>query len=182
MPPTAEQVEQMGGFQTPTSGTEWMTEIPWAEEDILEAAELQRQVDAEYIAQMTALRTSAWVGHVSELVFPNTPLKQMYPSDDDQDGSAFSGFSGLDKSPSREEEKNDAGKVDDDPFETPSQTNVSSPIKMFDVPRPRPLIPDSFAATLAKRRGRQLSPCAFRSGDQADWLYNTLQNEVSTDR
>ena len=151
---------------------------------------------------MAALRTSVWVEDISGTEPPHTPARQILSSDVDQDESEFSGFSRPAESPSRDEEGDDVHDVDGDPFETSSQAKFSSPSATRDVDgdtfkissqknfstssatRDVPHTVSLVAGTgvLTKRRGRQLSPCAYRSRSQADLLFNALQHEITTDR
>lgn len=166
---------------------EWITEISWTEEDVVEAAELEEEADEAYLIQMAALqtldRTYEWVRRTSGLTTLK-PFGQILRSDDREDesrhNSAFSGFSGF--SPMNDgridEEKGNDDESAEDLFKTPPSRWSLPAQATFELPLARPLVPGSSAAKMAHRRVRQISPCAYRSGCQADFLYTRLQQEI----
>jgi hypothetical protein len=151
----------------------------------MEAAELEQRADAAYFAQVVALRTADWVGRTCRIESPVTPLGQIKSSEVGVNGEYDGGFSGFSalyavrQAPSDKVSLNDDGGVEDDPFETPGERSSLPPQTRLDPPVSRPLIPESSVARRARRRGRHLSPCAYRSRSEADFLFQALQHEVS---
>jgi hypothetical protein len=167
------------------SDSKWIPEVSWTEADIMEAAEFEQQADAAYFAQVVALRMADWVGRTHCIESPVTPFGQIKSSEVGGNGEydgGFSGFSALRavrEAPSDKASSNEDGGVEEDPFETPGKRSSLPPQTRPDPPVSPPLIPESCVARRARRRGRHLSPCAYRSRSKADFLFQALQHEVS---
>lgn len=165
----------------PHHDSEWITEVSWTEQDKLEAAELEKRADAAFIAQMSALRTYNWVSNTHGLGSSITPPGQIQSSVIDrgeiaQDGGY--GGSSTSETPSETHVSNDEGRVEEDPFETPPYKRSPPPKGTLSRPLARSFMPDSSTMWIARRRDRQLLPCAYRSRTEAGLLFNALQHEV----
>ncbi len=163
---------------------EWVTEVSWTEQDILQAAELERQADAAYISQMASLRTSDWVRCTGDVRSILTPPGQIHllEADEGEDGhhGGFSGFSASQEASSDKETwRGDGDTEEDDPFETPPSKWFLPPQATFVLPLTRPLVPPSSGARKARRRDQQRSPCAYRGRSSTNQLFHALQYELS---
>jgi hypothetical protein len=69
--------------------------------------------------------------------------------------------------------------LEENPFETPGNLSHLHPQRRLGSLLSRPLILGSSAARRVRRRGRHLSPCAYRSRSDADFPFEALRHEIS---
>ncbi len=160
---------------------DWVTEVSLTEEETLQAADLERQTNEAVMGQMAALRTYDWVSNTFGRGSSITPPLQMLSASvagDEEHKSVSSDFASSENA-WIDKKLQDNDKNGENPFQTPLNKR-SSHRTTFDLPIERSFSPDSSVVVMATARDRQLSPCAYRSRIEADLLFNSLQQEVST--
>jgi hypothetical protein len=162
---------------------DWVTEVSWTDDIILQAAELEKQADAAYIAQMAALQRSSWTGHACGRGCSVTPAAQIQSSHfeeyETEKYGAFSGFSASNEVVAKKKSWQRDNVTNQDPFKTPASKRILTPRASSDLPPIRSLR-NSSAKWIIRHRDPPLSPCAYRGRVEADLLFNELQREVIT--